>query len=47
MKDSPQPAKRRRYNAAFRTKVLRLASESRSKQAAAWSLNINIKLLYK
>lgn len=35
MKDSPQPAKRRRYAAAFRAEALRLASESRSTQAAA------------
>jgi transposase len=47
MKDSPQPAKRRRYDAALRTEALRLASESRSTQAAARALNINPKLLYK
>ncbi|GAC1603775.1 MAG: hypothetical protein NVS3B25_32640 [Hymenobacter sp.] len=47
MKDSPQPAKRRRYDASFRTEALRIASESRSTQAAARALNINPKLLYK
>ena len=47
MKDSPQPAKRRRYDAAFRAEALRLASESRSTQAAARALNISPKLLYK
>ena len=47
MKASPQPATRRRYDAAFRAEALRLASESRSTQAAARALNINPKLLYK
>ena len=47
MKDSPQPAKRRRYDAAFRAEALRLASESRSTQAAARALNIDPKRLYK
>ena len=47
MKDSPQPIKRRRYDAAFRAEVLRLAGESRSTQAAARALNINVKLFYK
>ena len=49
MKDSPQPTKRRRrrYDAAFRAEALRLAGESRSTQAAARALNINVKLLYK
>jgi transposase len=47
MKDSPPPAKRRRYDAAFRAEALRLAGESRSTQAAARALNINVKLLYK
>lgn len=47
MKASPQPAQRRRYDAAFRAEALRLASESRSTQAAARALNINAKLLYK
>ena len=47
MKDSPQPAKRRRYDAAFRAEALRLASESRSTQAAARALNIDAKRIYK
>jgi transposase len=47
MKDIPQPSKYRRYNAAFRAEALRLAGESRSAQAAARALNINVKLLYK
>ena len=47
MKDSPQPAKRRRYDAAFRAEALRLAGESRSTQAAARALHISPKLLYK
>ena len=46
MKDSPQPAKRRRYDAAFRAEALRLAGESRSTQAAARALGIKLKLLY-
>ena len=42
------PSSRRpRYDAAFRAEVLRLASESRSIQAAALALNINPKLPYK
>ena len=47
MKDSSPPAKRRRYDAAFRAEALRLASASHSTQAAARALNINPKLLYK
>lgn len=47
MKDSPQPVKRHRYDAAFRAEALRLASESRSTQAADRALNISSKLLYK
>ena len=47
MKDSPQSAKCRRYDAAFRAEALRLAEQSRSTQAAARALNINAKLLYK
>ena len=47
MIDRPQPIKRRRYDAAFRAEALRLASESRSTQAAARALNIHPKLLYK
>ena len=47
MKDSLQPTKRRRYDAAFRAEALCLASESRSTQAAALALNIDPKRLYK
>ena len=47
MKDSSQPVKRRRYDAAFRAEALRLASESRSTQAAARALNIDPKRIYK
>ncbi|QKG59236.1 transposase (plasmid) [Hymenobacter sp. BRD128] len=47
MKDSPPPAKRRRYDAAFRAEALRLAAESRSTQAAARALNIDPKRIYK
>lgn len=46
MKDSPQPAKRRRYDADFRAETLRLAEQSRSTQAAAHALNINPRLLF-
>jgi transposase len=46
MKDRPQPAKRRRYDAAFRAEALRLTGESRSTQAAACALNISPKLPY-
>ena len=47
MATSPKPTKRRTYDAAFRAEALRLASESRSTQAAARALNLNPKLLYK
>ena len=47
MKDSPQPSKRRRYDAAFRAEAMRLAGESRSTQAAARALNIDPKRLSK
>ncbi|RZK22668.1 MAG: hypothetical protein EOO56_07710 [Hymenobacter sp.] len=47
MKDSPTLIKRQRYDAAFRAEALRLAGKSRSTQAAARALNINLKLLYK
>ncbi|WP_310397187.1 transposase [Hymenobacter sp.] len=47
MKDSPQTAKCRRYDAAFRAEALRLAEQSRSTQAAARALNIDAKLLHK
>jgi transposase len=46
MKDSPNPAKRRRYDAAFRAEALRLSSKSRSTQAAARALNIDPKRIY-
>jgi len=41
------PDKRRKYNAAFKAEALRLASESRSTQAAARQLGISPKLLYR
>ena len=44
---NPPPRKRRRYDEAFRAEALRLASESRSTQAAARQLGISAKLLYK
>ena len=47
MKDSPPPAKRRRYDAAFRAEALRLTSESRSTQTAARALTIDPKRIYK
>ena len=47
MKDSSQPSKRRRYDAAFRAEALRQARESRSTQAAARALNIDPKRRYK
>ena len=40
------PTKRPRYDAAFRTEALRLASESRSTLAAARALNSNAKRIY-
>ena len=46
MKDSSQPSKRRRYDAAYRAEALRLAGESRSTQAAARALNIDLKRIY-
>ncbi|GAB2724682.1 hypothetical protein GCM10011495_40770 [Hymenobacter frigidus] len=45
MEKSP-PTKRPRYDAAFRTEALRLASESRSTLAAARALNIDAKRIY-
>ncbi|MBO2008793.1 transposase [Hymenobacter negativus] len=39
------PNKRRKYDAAFKAEALRLASESRSTQAAAQQLGISPKLL--
>jgi transposase len=47
MKDSSQPAKRRRYDAALRVEALHLAGESCSTQAAARALNSSPTLLYK
>ena len=47
MPPTPKPTTRRKYDAAFRAEALRLASGSRSTQAAARALNINPKLLYK
>ena len=41
------PATRRKYDDAFTAEALRLASESRSMQAAAQQLNISPKLLYR
>jgi hypothetical protein len=45
-KDNPQPTKRGRYDAAFRAAALRLASESRSTQAAARALHSDYKRSY-
>ena len=47
MKDSPQLAKRWRYDAAFRVEALRLAGESRSTPPVGHELNISPMLLYK
>ena len=41
------PIKRRKYGEAFKAEALRLASESRSTQAAAQQLGISPKLLYR
>ena len=41
------PDRRRRYDEAFKAEALRLASESRSTQAAARQLGISPKLLYR
>ena len=41
------PDKRRKYDEAFKAEALRLASESRSTQAAARQLGISTKLLYR
>jgi transposase len=46
MKDTPQPDKRRKYDAAFRAIALPLAEQSRSAQAAARALNIDPKRIY-
>jgi len=46
MKDTPNPDKRRKYDAAFRAEALRMAEQSRSAQAAARALNIDPKRIY-
>ena len=46
MEDTPRPANRRTYDAAFRAEAVRLAEQSRSTQAAARALNIDPKRLY-
>ncbi|SMB99711.1 transposase IS3/IS911 family protein [Hymenobacter roseosalivarius DSM 11622] len=46
-KSGASPDKRRTYDEAFKAEALRLASESRSTQAAARQLGISPKLLYR
>ncbi len=46
-KSGASPDKRRKYDEAFKAEALRLASESRSTQAAAQQLGISPKLLYR
>jgi transposase len=46
-KSGSSPDQRRKYDEAFEAEALRLASESRSKQAAARQLGISLKLLYR
>ena len=46
-KRGASPDKRRKYDEAFKVVALRLASESRSTQAAAQQLGISPKLLYR
>ena len=46
-KHGASPDKRRKYDEAFKAEALRLASESRSTQAAARQLGISPKLLYR
>ena len=46
MKDTPNPDKRRKHDAAFRAEALRLAAQSRSAQAAARALHIDPKRIY-
>ena len=46
-KSKTTPDKRRKYDDAFKAEALRLASESRSTQAAAQQLGISPKLLYR
>ena len=43
MKDISKPDNRRKYDAAFRAKALRLAAQSRSTPAAARALNVDPK----
>ena len=46
MKETPKPDNRRTYDAAFRAEAVRLADPSRSTQAAARALNIDLKRIY-
>ncbi|WP_088843306.1 transposase [Hymenobacter gelipurpurascens] len=46
-KNERSVAQRRKYDEAFKAEALRLASESRSTQAAARQLGISPKLLYR
>lgn len=46
MKDSPQPANRWRYDAAFRSEALCLASESRSVEYKRTNTKSNVLLMY-
>jgi len=46
-KSKKTPDKRRKYDDVFKAEALRLASESRSTQAAAQQLGISPKLLYR
>ncbi|QKG59144.1 transposase (plasmid) [Hymenobacter sp. BRD128] len=46
-KSKKTPDKRRKYDDAFKAEALRLASESRSTQAATQQLSISPKLLYR
>ena len=46
-KSRESPDKQRKYDEAYKAEALRLASESRSTQAAARELGISSKLLYR
>ncbi|WP_345053825.1 transposase [Hymenobacter glaciei] len=46
-KSGASPDKRRKYDEVFKAEALRLATESRSTQAAARQLGISPKLLYR
>jgi transposase len=46
MEETPRPDKRRKYDAVFCTKALRLAEQSRSTQATARALNDDPKRIY-